>query len=356
MKGWFARAGIALFFSVFALKGLARTTVCEGVMAGTVKNASALDKTACQIIARAEEGDAEAQYEAGLIYLWGVDSLAQDMAISVQWVEKAAQQGQPEAAYQLGALYVLGEGVKQNMLLARHYFEVAADRGMSMALFELGGMDEFGLGGEMNKDRAKKRYDKARERHYFDAEITPVLNERELAENPWEAAEKGDRLAQYYAGLAKWQEAMNHPAAPNRKDMFKASAQWFRKSAEQGYAPAQVRYGQVFARGSTGELDDEKAAIWFAKSAEQHHAEGQFELAVLYANGLGVKKDEGRALSLFTWAAERDYVPAQKMLATMYETGIGVKVNKAQARQWHRRTAPQSAMAFRVMLRLTDMP
>ena len=58
----------------------------------------------------AEQGDADAQYNLGLMYDKGY-GVPQDYGQARQWYEKAAAQGKTNAQYNLGVLYVNGHGV-----------------------------------------------------------------------------------------------------------------------------------------------------------------------------------------------------------------------------------------------------
>lgn len=356
MRWFFPGAGFLFAVWLWIAPAMAGNATCEAVMAGSLKNSSMLDRAACGIIARAEAGDAEAQYEAGLVYSWGVDSLQPDPEVAAAWLMKAADAGHSEAAFRLAAFYVDGYGVKQNAETAFQWFEKAASSGSGMAMFELGGMYEYGMGVEMDREKARLWYEKARKQHNHDAVVTQVLEERELMENPWEAARAGEAKAQYYAGLSQWQAARSQVNPDQRAKAYGESAAWFTRSAEQGFAPAQSALGLAYARGVTGKPDEEAAAIWYARAAKQGYAEAQYQLAILYANGLGVKKDEAKALGLFTWAAEHEHSDAQRLLAAMYETGMGVKASRDEARKWHRRSAQHNNVALRDMLRLTDIP
>ncbi|MGW8258220.1 MAG: tetratricopeptide repeat protein, partial [Thermoguttaceae bacterium] len=62
---------------------------------------------------------------------------------------------------------------------------------------------------------------------------------------------------------------------------------WLRKSAEQGYAPAQYMLGYLWSYGGGGILPDDKPQditpeIWFRKAAQQGHAGAQRELGKQY--------------------------------------------------------------------------
>ena len=57
-----------------------------------------------EILIKAEQGDAEAQYNLGVSYYNG-EGVAQDYAEAVKWWRKAAEQGYADAQYNLGLSY-----------------------------------------------------------------------------------------------------------------------------------------------------------------------------------------------------------------------------------------------------------
>ena len=74
----------------------------------------------------AEQGNASAQYNLGLMYADGL-GVKQDYFKAVEWYQKAADQGQSDAQFNLGLLYYDGEGVRQNYTKAKEYFGLACD-------------------------------------------------------------------------------------------------------------------------------------------------------------------------------------------------------------------------------------
>jgi hypothetical protein len=77
---------------------------------------------------KAEQGDAERQFNLGMLYYEG-HGVTQDYAMARQWWEQAAAQGNAAAQYNLGVLYKKGQGVPQNDATAREWFEKAAAQG-----------------------------------------------------------------------------------------------------------------------------------------------------------------------------------------------------------------------------------
>jgi TPR repeat protein len=60
--------------------------------------------------ALAEQGDADAQYNLGIMYDTGL-GVPENDAEAVKWFRKAAEQGYAYAQFKLGNMYVNGEGV-----------------------------------------------------------------------------------------------------------------------------------------------------------------------------------------------------------------------------------------------------
>ncbi len=53
---------------------------------------------------------------------------------------------------------------------------------------------------------------------------------------------------------------------------------WYRKAADQGYAPAQFNLGVMFATGQGVPQDYGQAIGWYRKAADQGYARAQFSL------------------------------------------------------------------------------
>ena len=82
----------------------------------------------------AEQGDAEAQFRLGNMYLRGMGDLLQDDAEAVRWFRPAAEQGNARAQVKLGAMYAVGRGVPQDQIQAHKWFNLAASRSSVLAL------------------------------------------------------------------------------------------------------------------------------------------------------------------------------------------------------------------------------
>jgi hypothetical protein len=76
----------------------------------------------------AEQGDAGAQYNLGLMFAKG-KGVPQDYKEAVKWFTKAAEQGLADAQVNLGVMFDKGEGVPEDYVQAYKWFILAAAQG-----------------------------------------------------------------------------------------------------------------------------------------------------------------------------------------------------------------------------------
>jgi len=98
---------------------------------------SALESDLKSTLAKAGQGDADAQFGLGLQYSTGV-GLAQDFAQAVEWYRKAADQNHALAQFNLSVMFSSGQGVTQNDATALMWTRKAAEGGDPGAQFRLG--------------------------------------------------------------------------------------------------------------------------------------------------------------------------------------------------------------------------
>ena len=133
-------------------------------------------------------------------------------------------------------------------------------------------------------------------------------------------AEKGNRECQAIIGYFGWQ-----------KGDYSEAVKWFRKAAEQGYAPAQTNLGWMYEKGYGVSKDYSEAVKWYYEAAEQGNAKGQNALGVMYLYGYGISKDYSEAVKWYRKAAEQGEATAQNNLGRMYENGYGVSKDYSEA-------------------------
>lgn len=93
----------------------------------------------------AEQGDANAQFNLGLLYARG-QGVKQDDGLALQWYHKAADQGLPEAQYNLGEMYFNGRGAFISRREAKLWWMRSAAKDYPPAQFNLGIVYLYGYG------------------------------------------------------------------------------------------------------------------------------------------------------------------------------------------------------------------
>ena len=73
----------------------------------------------------AAQGDAQAQFYLGLMYLQG-KGIPEDKKEALRWFRKAAAQGDAQAQSMLGGMYTLGQGVPEDDKEAARWYHKAA--------------------------------------------------------------------------------------------------------------------------------------------------------------------------------------------------------------------------------------
>ncbi len=117
-----------------------------------------------ELTAKAEAGDAEAQYLLGAAYYAGIQmngrGVPYDSAKAIEWMEKAAAQGNMAAVYAMADRYsseYLDAGLV-DYPKALALYRQAAEANWGFAAFELGKLIEEGKGTDVNFEEAAKWY------------------------------------------------------------------------------------------------------------------------------------------------------------------------------------------------------
>ena len=207
-------------------------------------------------------------------------------------------------------------------------------------------------------------------KHYFEIE-------KDLAKaETWvkAAADAGNAEAQYY--LAEIYDASTAGLHPNKEIVSVLE-----KSAEKGFAPAQVMLGRIYQFGRRGIPQDlKKAKMWYEMAAakganeamtqlsaiyqqskkenakalivneniewlelgaKQGNAEAALTLAEMAETGRHVPKDLKRAAELYRLAAEAGLVQGEAALGKLYANGEGVPQDNEKAIFWLTKAAEQ---------------
>jgi TonB family protein len=230
-----------------------------------------------------------------------------DVVLGIQWLQKAAAQGDTRAQFKLGLIHYNGEGVPADLSRAMEFFRAAALQGHAMAQAALANGYYRGVGVLQDYAQAAQWWRRAAEAGVVEAQI-----------NLGDAYRLGKGVAQDYAEAARW----------------------YRKGAEQGSALAQSNLGVAYQRGEGMPVDGAEAYKWYRRSAEQGFATGQFNLGYILADGKVVAQDYVEAHKWMNLAAARATGADQKEFAgardQLAQSMTPAQIAEAQkrAREW----------------------
>ncbi|MBI1424555.1 MAG: sel1 repeat family protein [Gammaproteobacteria bacterium] len=116
----------------------------------------------------AEQGNADAQYNLGLLYMNG-HGVKKDDRMALMWFTRAGQQGLADAQYNAGVMFYLGKGVYPSYITAVKWWRLAAEKDHANAENNLAVMYAYGYGVEKNPDKAIELWTAAAEQGHPDA-------------------------------------------------------------------------------------------------------------------------------------------------------------------------------------------
>jgi TPR repeat protein len=203
--------------------------------------------------ARAESGDAKAQYQLGASLRTG-RGVQRDDAEAVRWLRRSAEQGYAEGQYGLAYVYHEGRGVPQDNTSAADWSRRAADQGLASAQSFLAAAYAIGRGVPQDYTQAM---------HWYFA-----------------AASRSDATGQCGVGYM-YRNGLGVP-----RDYIEA-LRWYRKAADQGSAMGQFDTGDMYYHGLGVSRDYSQAAHWWLKASDQGDTHARRDLLSLYCTAKG---------------------------------------------------------------------
>lgn len=233
------------------------------------------DVTLADDRARAERGNAEAEYNLGSRYALG-RGVPRDDAMALRWYRLSASQVDANAENTIGYMYDLGHGVSRNYSLALRWYRLAAAHGNADAESNIGAMDLLGQG---------VPNDVAQARGYFER-----------------AANKGSTAGQNNLGLVY--ELLGALGSPND---YATALHYFALAAERGSMSSRNALGNMYENGNGTAVDYARAVGYYELTAADGNAYGEYHLGTMYERGLGVAKSDSAALHYYELAANQKF-------------------------------------------------
>ena len=277
--------------------------------------------------AKAETGDAQAQYNLADCYLVG-QGVAKDEVEAVNWYRKAADQNYVLAEDDLGICYAIGLGVAKDDVKALKWWRKAAQQNCSDAQLSLGVCFQTGHGVEQDNVQAYKWYNLAAAQG--DTNAIGARDSIAKSMTPDQITE-GQRLSAEFTPKKETSGSSSEFGATKAK-------------AETGDAQAQYNLGVCYDQGQGVAQDHAEAVKLYREAADQGFAEAQNELGLCYfwtGEGLGVARGFVEAVKWYREAANQGYAEAQCNLGRCYLFGQGVSQDYVQAYKWFNLAAAQ---------------
>lgn len=120
------------------------------------------------------------------------------------------------------------------------------------------------------------------------------------------------------------------------------AADFFKKSAELGYAQAQYWLGRCYYYGVGVTKNYQEAISWFSKAAEQNNNDAQYQLAYMLYNGYGFEKDMKKSVEWFKKSAEHGNTKAQYLYGAYALSGYYTKKDTLEALFWLHEAAEEN--------------
>ena len=295
----------------------------------------------------AEENNVEALYKLALLYSRGDKLVRKDNSVAYNYLISAANLGNLMALYELGTWYEKGYNVKQDMQTALSIYDELIKLKFSRAQCKLAKIHEHGLD---NKQKALKLYEEVDAIHdhnypYYIGKalyhLSKVNNDKETSKQYnsriCKAAEHDYTKAQYILAKEDSDEHLIH-----RRRSIKPLEKLY-EAAENRNRKARYYLGRMYADGTGIEQNHTIAAEWYLKSAQQGYAKAQYELGKMYEKGLGVKRDYRIAAKWYHKAAEQGDAEARSCLKALYAEGL---VTEMQGNYRSRKTIKPQPIGF----------
>jgi len=223
MQYRFTRDGMVVLGTLFLLASPVWADTAAGMQAFKNKD---YGKAFTEWKAAADAGQAEAQFDLGVLYAQG-KGVQRDLTMAERWYRKAAEQGNAEAEFALGQMYSRGWGVPRDEADALRWFQMASSPDADGPSTDWSVIDGYGV----QQDQKQAAY-------WYEL-----------------AAQKGHAEAQFNLGRLY----ATGKGVPHDEEQ---AVRWVRAAASQGYAPAQADLGKRYASGLGIGQDTRRAYFW----------------------------------------------------------------------------------------------
>lgn len=245
----------------------------------------------------AEQGYADAQYQLGKLYHYGLeDVIPKDTDKSLEWYAKAAKQGHDSAIRELNRLYRQGlsrdgKELQPDDPQLFEWHKKFADLDVPEAQYHVSHMYANGIGTPQDHAKAVEW-------------LTKYLDTQDIRPNKYQLR---------YKARAQYKLGQMYEQGQGISQDYQKALELYTQSAEQDNTNAQYKLGEAYEKGQGVPLDHNEALKWYKKSAFKGNAEARYKLGTLYEQGiLGVTANPATAKHWFAQACQKGHQQACK--------------------------------------------
>ena len=218
------------------------------------------------------EPNADVQYKIGSIYYAQGN---QDSAF--KYFKQAVSNGNTDAFFYVGKAYLHGKGVKQSEQKGVNFLEKAAKNGNIEAAYEL-----LDSGSKIGISKSIVFLEKAAEAGNIDVALKMYHTSIESVQQKGihyleKAAEDGN------ADIA-WELSTYYTLKPETPENITAKKKWLEKAAYNGHQMACFNMGRFCQHGILFDKDISKALFWYKKTAKLGEIWGKLHLGLVYCS------------------------------------------------------------------------
>ncbi|CAI9786898.1 unnamed protein product [Fraxinus pennsylvanica] len=331
---------------------------------------------------QAQKGNAEAMYQVGIFYYFGLRGLRCNHEKASSWFSKAAEKGEPRSMELLGEIYASGVGFEKNYTKALEWLTLASEQKLYSAYNGMGYLYVKGYGVEKNYTKAKEYFEKAADKKepggFYNLGVIylkglGVKQDLKIARKYILTAVKAGQPKAFYQ-LAK----MLHTGVGMKKNLpvaiklykivaergpWSSLSRWaiesylkgdvsmsfllYSRMAEMGYEVAQSnsawildKYGEHgMCMGESGMCTDAERhrrahALWW-QASEQGNEHAALLIGDAYYYGRGTVRDYVRAAEAYMLAKSQSNAQAIFNLGYMHEHGLGLPFDLHLAKRYY---------------------
>jgi TPR repeat protein len=257
-----------------------------------------------------------ALYKMGIAYQLGLNKIAINLKIALNFYQRAARNGYGPAEYSLGEFAEFGHVETADMRKAISHYQIAASKQYAQAFYKLGILHEIGILLSSPNENAFLNFKKAAEQHHAAANYklyTYYLDG--IDGTPKDSSKATVQLT--LAAEASYAPALYKMGEIHEQTDQTLSISYYQKAAEKDYPPALYKIGELEDKDQIERQNPDQISVYYLKAAEKNHPEALFQVGLCHEKGIRTPIDLSKAIDYYHQAAHQNYTAALIKLETL---------------------------------------